>query len=258
MIQKTVSFQNDEGQSLSGVLRIPNDEGKYACLIICHGFLENKDRDLIVDLANSLSYEEFITLRFDFLFHGESHGSLDETTLSQQVDDIKDALAFLETIPQADMDRIGLIGHDLGGNACLLLEDPRVKAIATIGVRAHLDKFFQSYLSDYEMKEWLKRGVVDTAGIRLKDTFYYDMKKHDMLEAVQRKSIPLLFFHGTADMRHPFEDARALYKHAQQPTLEIIEEADHTFRFPDHRRYLIESIRNFFIRIFMRKRFERG
>ncbi|MBI2147795.1 alpha/beta fold hydrolase [Candidatus Woesearchaeota archaeon] len=257
MIQQRVAMPTESGKSLAGVLRIPGDAGPYPAIAIYHGFLENKDRDLVMDIANALSFENFATLRFDFLSHGESHGRIEETTLSQQVQDICDALDFLETLPAVDKERIALVGHDLGGNACLLLDDARVKALVTIGTRAHLDSFFESYFDEYEIKEWLKSGIHDCAGIRLRDTFYHDLQKHNVIEHVQKKLIPYLIFHGTADARHPFEDARALYHVAPNPIIEIIEEADHNFTLPHHRAYMIESMRNFFLRVFAKKRFER-
>lgn len=234
MIQQNVDIPCSDGQRIAGLLRVPEntpgfEDGKaYPSLVLLPDLGQAEDAGLIVDLADRLSQENFVTLRLEVHLPHHKPEQKKESVLHQQIQNIKAAITFLETVHQADKANIGLVGHGIGGNACILLGDLRVKAIATVGVPVNLDMPSCNNVSSC-----------------------------NMIDAVESCAVPLLLFHGTADASSPFEDARRLYQHAPNPTLEIIEEADHHFTHPQHRQYLIESIRNFFIRSFQRKRFER-
>lgn len=244
MIQDHVTFPNEHEQELSGFIRIPDEDGKYPVVIVCHGFMQTKDRELYMDIANLLSYQQFITLRFDFLHHGESHGETVQASLTQMIEDIKDAIDFIEKIPQADKDRIAIIGHDLGGMAALLLKDPRVKALCTIASRTSTTTFMNSYFDEYEIKEWKRDLYYDCQEIRLGIAFLNDIYKHDVLEAAGSKHIPMLFINGTNDKRTPFDEAKRLFYHSKVRQLEIVDGADHNFTEKEHRMGIIDVINN--------------
>ena len=240
MIQETVIIPTKEGHQLTGVLRIPDFEGKFPAVIVCHGFLGNKDRELIFDVANGISFSRMVTLRFDFSAHGESGGLPQHVTLSQQVKDIRSAIEFLENVRQVDKDRIAIVGHDLGAMAALAAQDPRVKAYVTISMRSDVGGFIGSYFSEAEIKEWRRAKVYDCQEIRkLPVDFLHDIYRHDMLDVLSRLMRPLMIVQGTDDKRTPFENARALFYHSKFPTLELVEGADHNFSDRKHRQYVI-------------------
>ncbi len=244
MIQQEVTFTNEDEQPLSGFIRIPDEDGEYPTVIVCHGFMQTKDRELYMDIANMLSYQQFVTLRFDFLHHGGSHGETTQASLTQMIKDIKTAIDYLEELPQVDKNRIVLIGHDLGGMAALLLKDKRVKAICTIASRTSTEGFMDSYFDEYEIREWKKHLYYDCHEVRLGIAFLNDIYKHDVLEAVGSKHIPLLFINGTNDKRTPFDEAKRLFYHSKIKQLELVDGADHSFTEREHRMGIIEVINN--------------
>jgi len=249
MIQERVTFENSKGHTLHGMLRIPTEDGKFPAIIVCHGFLQNKDRVLMFDFANSLSLYRMVTLRFDFTGHGESEGDHHDITLSQMVDDIKSALDFLEKVKQVNVTYIGIVGHELGGMASLLCDDPRIDAIVTVATRTSTEGFIKSRFSPYEIKEWKRDKVYDAHEITLGINFLDDLKNHDdILDSTSRKNHPMLFIHGTNDKRTPYEDARRLFYHAKKPTLELVDGADHNFTDDVQREYIIETAADWLLR----------
>ncbi|HLC98623.1 MAG TPA: alpha/beta hydrolase, partial [Candidatus Nanoarchaeia archaeon] len=74
MITKRVEFENNNSEILQGVLRIPDEQGVFPAVIICHTFHDNKDNELIFSLWDDLSRAGFVCLRFDFSGRGESQG----------------------------------------------------------------------------------------------------------------------------------------------------------------------------------------
>jgi len=250
MIQETVFIKTEEGHQLTGILRIPDQEGTYPAVLICHGFLANKDRELIFDIGNGVSLSRMITLRFDFSAHGESEGIPKHKTVSRQAKDIKAAIDFLESIHQVDKEKIAIIGHELGGMAAFIANDPRIKAYALINMRADTKGFINSYFSEAEIKEWEATKVYDSHEIyELPVDFLHDMRKHDITDATIKIVRPLLIIQGTNDKRTPFENARALFYNAKMPTLEMVEGADHNFTDQKQRQYIIGFMTNWLLQV---------
>ncbi|RME77504.1 hypothetical protein D6774_04275, partial [Candidatus Woesearchaeota archaeon] len=94
---ENITFLNRQGTQLSGILRYPETKQKMPALIVLHGFHQNKNHDLIAQLANELGYY-LLTLRFDFHGHGESFG--ERYVMSEQVHDTIAAIAYVHNRPQ--------------------------------------------------------------------------------------------------------------------------------------------------------------
>jgi len=249
MIHETVAFPSKEGYPLAGVLRIPDHDGTFPAVIVCHGFLGNKDRELMVDLANGVSYARMATLRFDFSSQGDSGGQPHHITLGQQAKDVKAAIDFLESIHQVDKERIAIVGHDLGAMSALVAQDPRVKAYITIAMRTDGDGFMNSYFSEAELREWKETGTYDCQEIHgLHIDFIHDLRKHDILDLLARTIRPILVIQGTNDKRTPFENARAIATHAKFLTVEMVEGADHNFSDKKQRQHIIEVMTDWLLR----------
>ena len=77
--------------------------------------------------------------------------------------------------------------------------------------------------------------------------FLRDAEKYKMMEEIKNVKCPIVIVHGTEDARVPFEDARELFNHANEPKrLEIIEGADHRFTEPAHRQELLDLLQEWF------------
>ncbi len=248
MIDSPVTIPTHDGKHLAGHIRIPDGGGLFPAVIICHDFLDSMKRELLVNLFLDLSYRRFVVLRFDFSHHGESYGERNETTISRQIDDLIDVINYLGTVRFVDKKRIAIIGHGLGGDIALLCDDFRIKAIVTIGTRCRLDEFIRSYLGEEEIRRWRREKTINYDYLKLDVGFLEDLSNHDVIAAMRKKNIPMLFMHGQNDKRSPFQDARELLSHAKQGTIDIVENADHFFSDPAHRSYLFETLGDWLLR----------
>lgn len=246
MRRETLTFHNEAGQALVGILQIPDGIGPFPAVLLCHGFKGNKDRELMFDIANALTYRGFLTFRFDFHGHGESYGEFEHFTHSQALRDIKTAIDYLETLPQTDKSRMGIVGHSLGGMLAILHvpHDKRIKAVCSIAARADAQELVQSYFNDHEILQWKREGSILLQGqYKLNVTFLQDLEKHDVLGAVPYIQCPLLILQGTMDMRVPYENANRIFQAAQCDTaLEFVEGADHNFRDAAYRQEMIDIL----------------
>lgn len=150
-----VTFQTADSQ-LAGTIAIPDGKGPFPAVIILAGsgpFDRNGDEDARVvaaanetgqpvitlsstykDIAQALSREGFVTLRYDKRGIGNSTGDGGDFP-EPSLRDLKAAVAFLQANPLVDPKRIALIGHSLGG-LWALMEAAGNDDIATICLMA--------------------------------------------------------------------------------------------------------------------------
>src|SRR5262249_8927932 len=99
-------------------------------IVLCHGF--TGIRSLILgDYAKVFCAAGFVVLTFDYRGYGGSEGTCRRLIPLEQIDDIRNAISFVETLPEVDPNRIGLWGTSFGGaNAPYAAGvDTRIKAV---------------------------------------------------------------------------------------------------------------------------------
>ncbi|GJM61859.1 alpha/beta hydrolase [Persicobacter diffluens] len=133
---------NSEGLNLVGNLYYPADyqEGKAYPTIVVSGSWTTVKEQMAALYAEKFAEKGFITLAFDFRNYGESEGQprfWENPTM--KVQDIKNAVSFLETLPQVDNDRIGAFAVCAGSMYTLMAaaEDTRIKAVVTAASWLH-------------------------------------------------------------------------------------------------------------------------
>jgi fermentation-respiration switch protein FrsA (DUF1100 family) len=121
-----------EGVRMEGDLFLPDglkSGERRPGIVLCHGF--TGIRSLILgDYAKVFADHGFIALTFDYRGYGGSEGTRRRLIPLEQIDDIRNAISFFETLPQVDADRIGLWGTSFGGGHApyAAAVDMRIKA----------------------------------------------------------------------------------------------------------------------------------
>jgi fermentation-respiration switch protein FrsA (DUF1100 family) len=122
---READFQSHDGLSLSAWV-VPSRNG--ATVILVHGHGGNRAQ--LLDDAAMLVENGYGALLIDLRNCGSSEGDL--TTMGYlEVLDVGGALAFLSAQPENDPERIGLLGHSMGGATALLAAAryPEIKAV---------------------------------------------------------------------------------------------------------------------------------
>lgn len=116
-MEKAVQFYS-ETIPMAGVLFMP--EGitageKQPGIVMCHGFTAVKEV-LFPDIAKRMAALGYVTLTFDYRFLGASGGEPRRQIIPmRQIEDIRNAVTFLQNQPEVNPERIGLLGVSLGG-----------------------------------------------------------------------------------------------------------------------------------------------
>jgi fermentation-respiration switch protein FrsA (DUF1100 family) len=177
MNQRTVNFFSEETR-MEGDLFLPSDlkaNERRPGVVLCHGF--TGVRSLILgDYAKIFAEAGFVALTFDYRGYGGSEGIRRRLIPMEQIDDIRNTISFLETVPEVDPDRIGLWGTSFGGaNAPYTAAvDTRIKAVVGQvgfgdGARFLLDTRRFDDRADLlkQVEEDRRRRAVEGTGTRL-------------------------------------------------------------------------------------------
>jgi hypothetical protein len=148
--ESEVSFQTEDSV-IAGTLAVPEGNKTFPAVIIIGGsgpFDRNGDvdpkssEDLALsstyrDIAEALSQEGFVTLRYDKRGIGNSTGEGGDFP-EPSLRDLEAAVAFLKNNPSVDPKRIALVGHSLGGLWALMeaAEDHDIAAVCVMATPA--------------------------------------------------------------------------------------------------------------------------
>ncbi|HXG22854.1 MAG TPA: alpha/beta hydrolase [Methylomirabilota bacterium] len=115
-MERKVQFYS-EGTPVVGILGIPEDYKageQRGAVIFCQGFTGVKEMYLPKN-AERLRAEGYVTLNFDYRYFGESGGEPRSRLVPMaQVADIRNAITYMQTLPEVNPDRIGLYGTSFG------------------------------------------------------------------------------------------------------------------------------------------------
>ena len=279
-MEEQVSFISG-GLKISGVLHLPKDRApneKRAAMIVLHGFGSNKNGGISMTAANMFANLGYVTLRFDMRGCGDSEGQRGKVICLEQVEDTSNALSFLESRPEVDARRIGVIGHSFGAAVAIYTAgvDKRVAAcISTGGWGDGEKKFRKQHESDAAWKKFtdmmaegrkrLAKGesmmvprydiVPIPPGLRSNLSpgsileFPYEVvesmfnfKANDVVGNIAPR--PLMLMHPSNDTVTPTEQSIDLFKHAGQPTdLHLVAGTDH-FILGEGNTLVIELLEN--------------
>lgn len=143
-IKKEVSFQTEDGWRISGTFTLPeklSDGQRLPGVLLVHG--GEHDQSVFDTYPGWVKIQESVaTLRIDLRGRGKSRGRLESHNFtSEQRDhvylDVKGALALLESQPNVDPERIGIVAEEASADPAVLgaAGDSNVKAMVFLSGR---------------------------------------------------------------------------------------------------------------------------
>ncbi|MBN2106056.1 MAG: alpha/beta fold hydrolase [Deltaproteobacteria bacterium] len=266
-MKQEVAFYS-EGCKLIGDLYLPDnmaDGAKLPTIVLCHGFAGIREI-LLPAYAEFFAQNGFAALVFDYRGFGDSQGERGRLAPAEQVVDIRNALTFMETLPQVDPSRMGLWGTSFGGaNAVHTAAiDKRVKCITVQITFASGERMVAGGMNAEEreklmatlQKAW-QRAVTKNKPMALnmdqiltdadsKAFYQKTVELHPKLktrlplltikesmecrpeERIGGLGIPVMIIGATGDIVCPVQESKILYEKAAEPKeLFIIENARH-------------------------------
>jgi len=168
-MERKVHFYSGAGLKLTGIVSTPSDYeeggGKRPGIVICQGPGVSKDLEAMTKdsftsmVSNSwLAAVGYVVLRFCYRGSGESEGLEYRLIPLEQVEDIGNAITFLEQQEEVDASCIGLLGLATGGANVSYVAgiDPRVKCMVSVSGMGDCGRWMRSIRRYWEWKDWLK------------------------------------------------------------------------------------------------------
>ncbi|MEL8056134.1 MAG: bifunctional alpha/beta hydrolase/OsmC family protein, partial [Pseudomonadota bacterium] len=219
---------NSEGNALSGVVEVPSGPVK-AWAIFAHCFTCSKTGLAASRIARYLTDHGIGVLRFDFTGLGESDGDFAGTGFSTNVQDLIDAVRWMDS--QARSVTL-MIGHSLGGAASVVAASklPDVRAVATVGAPSDAEHVIDQFSADVPEIEAKGEKEVLLAGrlFVVRKSFLVDVRGARVSEAAATLKKPLLVMHSPIDQTVSIENATGLFLAAKHPKSFVsLDKADH-------------------------------
>lgn len=244
MKHEKVTFSNDEGVELAGILNLPEDEKPRAYAIFAHCFTCSKNNLATAEIARALSRRRIAVLRFDFTGLGDSDGEFSDTGFSHNVRDLLAAARFLE---ENDKAPAILIGHSLGGTAAFHAapEISSIKAVVSIAAPfhpSHAIKLFGDARQEIEKNGTAQVSIAGRSFTIHKD-FLEDALAQAPAQTLARLKAALLVLHSPRDQVVSIDNARDIYVAAMHPKSFIsLDPADHLLSNKEDARFAAEMI----------------
>lgn len=159
-MERAVSFESAD-IVLKGTLHRPDGgAGPRAGIVLCHGFGGSSSGAGHPEFARALEQAGYVVLRFDFRGCGSSGGERGRVICMEEVEDLRNAIGFVQAQDGVDAARIGVIGASLGGSVAVYAAaiDQRVRACAANGAIGNGERRFRfQYHDDAAWKKFLAR-----------------------------------------------------------------------------------------------------
>lgn len=228
MQNKQITFENDDGQSLSGLMALPKSAPR-AYALFAHCFTCSKNLKAATNIARALTDSGIAVLRFDFTGLGQSEGDFADTNFSSNVSDLIAAVRFLAENYEAPQI---LVGHSLGGTAVLQAASRIPSAVAVATIASPSDPDHVLHLFAGEQQSLRDQGVADVnlggRPFRMKRQFLDDLERHDLPVSVKGLRKALLIMHAPLDDIVGIDNASMLFARAMHPKSFIsLDKADH-------------------------------
>lgn len=216
-------FRNRSGELLDTSFHPADNDDML--VLLGHGVTGNKDRPLLVAIAEALAARGWPCLRISFSGNGDSEGRFEDCTVSRECDDLS---SIIDSLPPGL--KIAYCGHSMGGGVGVRVaaSDSRIAVLVTLAGMLRLADFHQAEFGEVTPDEGL---MWDQPDCPLSQTFANDMTMlGELFNEAARVNAPWLLIHGTADDVVLPKDSRDGHAAASDPKrLVEVEGAEHSF-----------------------------
>lgn len=243
-------IKNRKGEKLS--VQIEQVENQKGLGFVMHGLGGFKEQPHIQTFAKAMQDNGYTTVSFDTTnSFGESGGNYEDATPTNYYEDLEDVI-FWASKKAWYQEPFILMGHSTGGICSALFAEKfpeKVKALAPISTVVSGQLSFEEHpkeeIKEWERTGWLEQPSSSKPGLmkRLKWSYNDDRMKYNLLDNVERLTMPTILIVGELDTVTPLKHQELLFdKLPGKKDLKIIAGAQHTFREEGHLKELYREL----------------
>lgn len=231
---ENVTIDGDHGK-LQGVILKPELKAGERCpmVLLCHGFMGNKDGALEKQIAELLRKQGIASIRFDFNGHGQSEGRFQDMTVPNEIVDAKKVIEYVSKLPYVES--IAISGHSQGGVVAAMtageLGAEKIKAVVLLAPAAVLrDDAIRGSTMGATYDPFNPGEYVELfRGMNLGAEYIRTAFSLPIYETAAKYQGPSLIIHGTGDRVVPYTYGERFHQIWPGSELVIIDRADHGF-----------------------------
>lgn len=231
---QTVTIDGDHGK-LHAVIHKPELKDGERCpmVLLCHGFMGNKEGALEKQIATLLQAKGIASIRFDFNGHGQSEGRFQDMTVPNEIVDAKKVIEYVSNLPYVES--VAITGHSQGGVVAAMtagdLGAEKIKAVVLLAPAAVLrdDAIRGSTMGATYDPFNLGEYVELFRGMRLGAEYIRTAFSLPIYDTAAKYQGPALIIHGTGDRVVPYTYGERFHQIWDGSELVIIDKADHGF-----------------------------
>lgn len=235
--QQNISIQSKEGYKIPGIF-IEGNKGRSAVLM-AHGLQGSKNEylDTLARISEKLQERDIASLRIDFCGHGDSKMSLDDFSLSSQIDDLSASLEWL--INEKNFSSIIILGISFGAPPAIITSELYKKYIKKCILIAPVLDYKNDFL--YPKTLWGKANFgynriissINGNGLKLDNEYILgrsvlmNMLLVDVPSFTYNTSFFISVFHGKCDNMISYNNSSTLASKRKNVNLVLLENTEH-------------------------------
>jgi uncharacterized protein len=247
-IELPVSFTASSGIVTTGIYTQPNAP-THRAVILCHGFLSNKNSQTNRRLTELLIPKSIATLRFDWYGMGESPESFARISIKKCEEQLDAAFRFLA---ESNINSLGVVGSSFGGFIALLFAS-RHPQLHALGLKCPVVDFPEVLRLEFRedaIERWKHTDRIPNIlggehAIFLPYSFFEECLTYDGYASASRIHTSTLIVHGSQDELIPSHQIDRLLAALHVPTqVKLIPGANHQFGRPEDFRLMTNHLAN--------------
>ncbi len=221
-------------------------------VILCHGFLSNKNSRTNVRLTELLVPQGLSTLGFDWFGMGDSSGQFTDITIGTCQTQLESVIA---DIKKRGYQHIGLIGSSFGGLLAILVgaEHPEFFAIGLKCPVADFPEMLELEFGQEGLSTWRQTNTIPNViggqdRMALNFDFFQECRQYHAYAQAKKIRTPCLIIHGEHDELVPLHQIHQLYESlAGEKKLLLLPEANHHFGRPEDFRAMSVALKDWMV-----------
>lgn len=237
-----IAYQGD-GLRLTGLMAVPDGPGPFPAAIINHGYFPFDGYDTGWDTLREVRFmaqNGYVAVAPDYRNYAGSDDG-DYVFVPGYVYDVRNLLVALQQLPEVQSDRIGMMGHSMGGGITLqqIVSGAEVQVVALFGtVTADEAERYQA-----RMTRWAENPDGDSRARAFAERYGTPEERPEVYAKMSPENywsevtVPVLIHHGDADDVTPLQwalDIEAGLRAAGKPVeLHVYPGAGHSLNGAD-------------------------
>ena len=218
------------------VIAYPDRGDHFPCVLMLHGYMAYKEGDgyIFRKFAEEFSKNGIASARIDFVSMGENRYSRENYGLKVMLEEVKASFSYLQSLDKIDSQKIGIMGHSLGGRITFLSASLPSKCLITLNGAVNVkEKMGDTQPASFKVENGDGYRIIHTSDGRAEliyDRFVQESNAY-LNEDVYDYKNPILVCVGDNDPTLPPETSYKFVRECNMSNVDeiIIQDANHTF-----------------------------